>query len=214
MTELLEQLPSLPPLQFFSVEADVKYGKEVKKGHLLPEFAELLGEVHFADVSLAWNEEGILVEVQVRKPFEEVFYPEYEKGDALEFFFDTRDLKTAGVPTRFCHHFLVLPKEVQGIQTHEISKFRTEDSHPLCDPDDIYVETKFTSRSYQISAAFPSSILHGYDPSSFDRLGFTYRISRPKDEAQHFSVSSLFYKIEQQPSLWASLKLVQVNKSF
>lgn len=209
MTEILEQLPPLAPLQFFSVEADVKYGREIKKAHLLPEFTELLGEVRFADASLAWNEEGILIDVQVKKPFEEVFYPEYEKGDALEFFFDTRDLKSAGIPTRFSHHFLILPKEVQGIRAQEISKFKAEDSHPLCDPDDIYVETKFTARGYQISAAFPSSILHGYDPSSFDRLGFNYRISRPKDEAQHFSASSLFYKIEQQPSLWASLILVR-----
>lgn len=209
MTELLEQLPPLAPLQFFSVEVDVNYGKEVKKRHLLPEFTELLGETCFAGVSLAWNEEAVLVDVEVRKPFEEVFYPEYTKGDALELFFDTRDLKSAGVPTRFCHHFLILPKEVQGIRVHEISKFRTDDSHPLCDPEEIYVETKFKPRGYQISAAFPSSILHGYDPSSFERLGFNYRISRAKDGAQHFSVSSLFYKIEQQPSLWASLKLVR-----
>jgi hypothetical protein len=209
MTELLEQLPALPPLQFFSVEAVVKYGKEIKKGHLLPEFTDLLGEVHFTDVSLAWNEEAVLLQADIKKPFEEAFYPDYEKGDALEFFFDTRDLKTAGVPTKFCHHFLILPKEVQGIRVQELSKFRAEDSHPLCDGDDIFVQAEFTSRSYRIEAAFPASVLYGYDPLSFDRLGFTYRFHRSEGDPQHFAVSSLFYKIEQQPSLWATLKLAR-----
>lgn len=209
MTELLEQLPALPPLQFFSVEAAAKYGKEIKKGHLLPEFTDLLGEVHFADVSLAWNEEAVLVQADIKKPFEEAFYPDYEKGDALEFFFDTRDLKSAGVATKFCHHFLILPKEVQGIRVQELSKFRAEDSHPLCDGDDIFVQVAFTSKGYQMEAAFPASVLHGYDPLSFDRLGFTYRLHRSGGDPQHFAVSSLFYKIEQQPSLWATLKLTR-----
>lgn len=209
MTELLEQLPALPPLQFFSVEVDIKYGKEVKKNHLLPEFTDLIGEVHFADVSLAWNEEAILLKVDVKKPFEEAFYPDYEKGDAFDFFFDTRDLKTTGVPTRFCHHFLVLPKEVQGVRVQELSKFRAEDSHPLCDSTDIFVETDFSSKGYQLTLAFPSAVLHGYEPHSFDRLGFTYRIHRSGGNPQHFATSSLFYKIEQQPSLWASLKLTR-----
>lgn len=209
MTEVLEQLPSIPPLQFFAVEVNVEYGKEIGKRHLLPEFSGLLGEVHFANVALAWNEEAILIEAEIKKPFEEAFYPDYAKGDALEFFFDTRDLKTAGAVTRFCHHFVILPKEVQGVRAQEVSKFRAEDSHPLCDPEDVYVEADFHANRYELKIVFPSSVLHGYDPSLFDRLGFTYRVTRPKGESDHFSLSSLFYKIQQQPNLWASLKLVR-----
>jgi len=207
MTEILQQLPPISPLHFFSVEADLKYGKEIKKGHLLPEFTDLLGEIYFTDISMAWNEEKILLDIRVKKPLEEVFYPDYQKGDAMEFFFDTRDLKTAGVPTKFCHHFLILPKEVQGIRAQELSKFRAEDSHPLCDGADILVETEFKTKSYELKVTFPSIVLHGYDPFSFGRLGFTYRIHRSGGDPQHFSTPSLFYKIEQQSSLWSSLKL-------
>jgi hypothetical protein len=207
MSELLEKLPPLPPLQFFAITAEIKKGAEIKKTHLLPEFSDLLAEVNFADVFMAWNEEGILLKVEVRKSFEEAHYPDYQKGDALEFFFDTRDLKTAGFPTRFCHHFLVLPKDVQGVQVQELSTFRTEDTHPLCDPDEIEVKTTFAGRGYQMEIFFPAHVLHGYEPTSFDHLGFTYRIHRAKGPSQHFALSSLFYKIEQTPSLWGSLIL-------
>lgn len=207
MSDLLETLPSIPPLQLFAITADLKKGKELKKGHLLPDFSEYLAEVHFADLLMGWSEEGLTLRAEVHKAFEEAHYPDFQKGDALEFFFDTRNLKTAGFPTRFCHHFLILPKEVQGVQVQELSSFRTEDSHPLCDPGDIFVETEFTSRSYQVKAHFPAHVLHGYEPVSFDQLGFTYRFHRPKGPPQHFAVSSHFYKIEQSPSLWGSLIL-------
>lgn len=55
----------------------------------------------------------------------------------------------------------------------------------------------------------PSQCLYGYDPKQFDRLGFTYRINRAGGQPQHFSVISQEYQIDQQPSLWGSIKLVK-----
>lgn len=209
-----EKFPAIAPIHFFRVNFDLKYGKEISrrlfsKGYLLPNTSEFLGEEHFADVAMAWHDQGIEVEIEVRKKFEEAFYPKYDQGDAIELFFDTRDLKDAGFPTRFCHHFMILPQEVQGVRALELTRFRNEDSHPLCEPSQIQVETQIEARSYTVKVHLPAEILHGYDPKAFDKLGFTYVIHRPKYESQHFAVSSSYVQVAQHPSLWASAKFVR-----
>ncbi len=203
-----EKFPPIAPLHFFRLNVDVKYGKQLGKKYLLSDMSDLLGEESFSDVSLGWHEEGIFARIDVNKPFEEAIYPKYEQGDAIELFFDTRDLKEAGFPTRFCHHFLILPQEIQGVRSLELTRFRSEDSHPLCDPGAIQVHTENHLRSFTVDIHLPAEILHGYDPRSFDRLGFTYCIHRPKKESQHFAVSSSYVSVPQHPSLWATCKLI------
>lgn len=212
VSEQFEELPALFPADFFALSFDLLYSKKTpsgKKSFLLPDTSSLLGEESFAKVFLAWNEKGIFIEAEIDKLFEECFFPEYSEGDSLELFFDTRDLKTTGFATRFCHHFLILPRAIDGVQSQEITHFRTEDRHPLCDPSELEVEVKFGRNDYKLEIFIPSSCLQGYDPLSFDRLGFTYRINRYQGPPQHFSVSSQFYSIQQQPSLWSSLKFTK-----
>jgi hypothetical protein len=205
--DLLEGIEALSPLDFFALSFDIEHAKAFRKLSPLPNTAPFLGEEKFADVSMGWNEEGVLIKVEVDKPFEECAFPQYHLGDAVELFFDTRDLKTAGFLTRFCHHFVILPKEVGEIRAQELTRFRTEDTHPLCDPDEIVIETDFGRKKYTLEITIPSNCLHGYDPISFDRLGFTYRIHRFKGAPQHFSVSSRYYSIEQEAALWSQIKL-------
>lgn len=206
---LSEKFPSIAPLHFFRLNVDLKYGKDLGKKALLPNTSELLGEEDFADVVLQWHQEGIFAKFLINKPFEEVFYPKYDEGDAIELFIDTRDLKEAGFPTRFCHHFLILPQETQGIQALELTHFRSEDGHPLCDPAAIDVHTENSSQKFTVTIHLPAEILYGYDPLAFDRLGMTYSIHRPKGESQHFALSSRFVSIAQNPSLWATCKLTR-----
>ena len=213
--ELLEVLEPLLPIDFFAIAGDIAHAKKIptakffKQTHLLADTSELLNEEKFADIALAWNEEAIFVEAHFHKTFEAAFYPDYAKGDSLELFFDTRDLKTAGFATRFCHHFLILPQEVHGVRVQELTRFRTEDSHPLCDPDLISAETHFGKRDYKLTVVIPRECLHGFDPMNFDRLGFTYRCNRENGPPQHFSVSSDYFSIEQHPRFWASLRLIK-----
>jgi hypothetical protein len=213
--ETLEAYPPLAPLEFFSLEGRILYSKSapssklMKRSFLLPDTSEWLAEERFADVALAWNEEGIFVDVFVEQAFEEAAYPRYFEGDAVELFFDTRDLKTAGFATRFCHQFVFLPQPVQGIQAQEITHFRTEDTHPLCDAAELQVNTEIESKKYAMQIFIPASCLHGYDPATFDRIGMTYRIHRFKGSPQHFALSSQHFSLEQHPRLWASFKLVK-----
>lgn len=211
--EVLEKLPALVPMEFFSMEGEFHYSKslpsskQMRRDFMLFDASSWTGEEHFADVAAFWNESGLYFNVYVNQPFQEACYPRFSEGDAVELFLDTRDLKTAGFATRFCHHFLFLPQAIQGVQVQELTRFRTEDTHPLCDAADLQVSAVFLKTSYELHIFIPAHCLHGYDPFSFERIGFTYRIHRFRGQPQHFSLISRHFTLEQHPRLWASLIL-------
>lgn len=208
------QVFALNPVQFFALSCDCFYLPT--KEHIpsltenaLPSTQRLTREDHFAKVAMGWNEEGIGVCVQVQHAVGEAYYPNLEQGDSVELFIDTRDLKSAGFNTRFCHHFFFLPQSIDGITKGEKTHFRTEDNHPLCDPQALYCQTQLKKNHYQMKIFIPTQCLYGYDPKQFDRIGFTYRINRQEGDPQHFAIVSQDYQIDQQPSLWGSVKLVK-----
>ena len=216
-----EEFVSITPVNFFQLNIDCAYLHEFAKSKfpsidgknsrhfLLPDMTSLCSEFSFAQVAMGWHEEGIELYVKVDKPFQRASYPDVEKGDSFEVFIDTRDVKTSGFNTRFCHHFFFLPESIEENIAGEITRFRTEDAHTLCNPNDLKVKSVLKAGNYALNIFIPSQCLHGYDTEQFDRLGFTYRVNRSDGFAQHFSVTSDDYQIEQQPSLWSSLRLVR-----
>lgn len=218
MLENEDEPLSITPVNFFQIQATCSYltpntfptltAKNSQK-YLLPDTSALCVENHFADVAMGWNHEGIEVLATVKVPSIQTAYPNITNGDSVELFFDTRDVKTSGFNTRFCHHFFFLPEAVEGVNAGEITRFRTEDVHELCDPKDLNVKSLVKSNGYSLHILIPTQCLYGYDPDQFDRLGFTYRINRTTGRSQHFSVTSDEYQVEQQPSLWSSLQLIK-----
>lgn len=209
---------SLSPINFFQIRAACRYFapnpfpaislKNYSK-FLLPDTSVLCHQDPFAEVALGWNEEGIEAFVDVKHIFLKSSYPNVRDGDSVELFLDTRDLKTSGYNTRFCHHFFFLPQEIDGVSKGEMTRFRTEDKHELCEASELLLNNQFKKSNYRMHIFIPSQCLHGYDPEQFDRLGFTYRINRFKGDPQHFSVLSEEYQLEQQPSLWSSLQMTK-----
>jgi len=198
---IFEELPALSPVQFFSLSWDCPYVKEDLRAndeHRIPSTAELLGEEEFADLYMGWNEQKISLEIRSQRRSE---------SDSVEFFFDTRDLKTKVQISKFCHHFVFTPDEKDGVFGKEMTRFRNEDIHRLCDPRELFVDVEGDDSSYILRIQIPAVCLFGYDPFQFQRLGFTYRVNRANGPSQHFAVSSEEFNIEQQPSLWATVKL-------
>jgi hypothetical protein len=173
----------------------------------LPDIEELLDQERFAYVSLFWNEEGIGGTIRVQRPFEAAFFPDYAKGDAIEIFIDTRNNKKAGFASKFCHQFVLLPVEVEGVTAKEVTRFRSEDAHELCDPSYIEVRSIFLAKSYQVEFMIAKEALHGYDPILFPKLGFAYRIYKGRAKVQSFPFSCKSFEPLHHPSLWASLYL-------
>lgn len=212
---MFEEKPlSLTPINFFALSSDCHYLPDIKMApafstHLLPNTSHLCHEYAFAKVAMGWNEAGLAFQIQVDQPLVKANFPDLQRGDSVELFIDTRDLKSAGFNTRFCHHFYFLPEPVGEQLCGEITHFRTEDCHPLCDPHLLQCETYSGKKDYKLKIFIPAQCLYGYDSKQFDRVGFTYRINRMGGKPQHFSVVSQDYQIEQQPSLWSSIRLVK-----
>lgn len=205
-----DDLPSLSPVQFFGISCTCNYIRgslKPDKDHLLTSTSDLLNEEAFADVYAGWNVEKLSFYIVVRAPFQKIGEGDFRRGDSIELFIDTRDLKTKGAVSRFCHHFVFFAAQSQNFYGREVTRFRSDDMHRLCHPEDLQVIPKIEDRSYRISIEIPSHCLHGYDPLSFSRLGFTYRINRTGGPPQHFAVSSEEYTIEQHPATWGTLKL-------
>lgn len=200
--ELLEQMDPFLPADFFSCYFSIHRNLEK-----VPSVSELLGEDPFASLSLAWSEEGIVGKLSSEKPFQDSFFPDYEKGDSLEIFIDTRDHKKGGFATRFCHHFLFLPTRVNSIQAQEITRFRLEDTHPLCSSSDLSVSSHLGKNTYELCFTIKAEALHGYDPLQFPRIGFAYILNRCKGKPQQFPISSERFDFLGAPSLWASVTL-------
>jgi hypothetical protein len=214
----MQQPMAMVPVHYFALSFDCRYlaSKEIEackgvlgKEYHVPSSAAFCGEDPFAAVSMAWNQQGLAFSVEVQQPVKHSCYPNIEQGDSVQLFIDTRDIKSSGYNTRFCHEFFFLAQEVDGWSAGESTHFRGDDSHSLCDPALLQRKVKVTSTGYTMQMVIPASCLHGYDPDQFDRLGFTYRINRAQFFPQHFSASSFDYQIEQQPSLWASCRLIR-----
>lgn len=209
-----EGLPNLRPASFFNIGFDCPYipfkgwEKVIEQSkYKVPDTSFLCLEEPFAEMHMGWNEEGLAFAVHSSSPAEKSVLPDVAKGDSVELFIDTRDVKTAGFTTKFCHHFFFLPQEVDGETRKEITRFRNEDAHELCNAHSLELATRMTSNGYVMKIFIPAQCLFGYDPKETMRLGFTTRINQYNGPSQHFSVVTDEFPIEQQPALWSSVKL-------
>lgn len=213
----MENQVPITPTNFFQLRADCfrlppsknhfALSSKNYKNYLLPDTSILTNENSFSKVAMGWSSEGLEIFLWIDEPYSRTLYPQLEKGDSFELCIDTRDVKTSGYNTQFCHHFFFLPELVEGVQAGEITKFRTEDAHELCDSRELKVQSTFSTHHYLLQCFIPTHCLTGYDPEQFNRLGMTYRVNRFNDSPQQFSVLASEYKFEEQPSLWASIHL-------
>lgn len=216
---MLEDIIPIAPIHFFALQLDCLYFRERKKhiwdkAHYLPDLSALSSLENFAEIALGWSEKGFFIFLDVKRPLLKCEFPQLQKGDSLELFFDTRDVKNSGYNTKFCHHFYFLPQKIKDEeketpQAAEITHFRGEDKHELCDPSLLIASTIEKRNSYQMNIFIPKECLHGFDPLQFERIGFSYRINRFEGEPQCLSANPNNFSIEQQPALWASLKLIK-----
>lgn len=195
-------------LRFDILPCDAAAPTKLAARYRLPDTTDLTGDYPEAEVRAGWSAEGLAFTIIVRSKFERAVYPQIDKGDAVELFIDTRDVKTSGFNTRFCHRFFFLPEASDGHQKGELTHFRTEDAHPHCEADDLGLSVEQSSTTCAYKIFIPSRCLVGYDTDQFQRIGLTYRIHVAGESPQHLSAMTSDFRIEEQPSLWATGRMV------
>jgi hypothetical protein len=195
------------PEYFFEFEFTCpKWQRKWGEDSLLPSTSSLFGQDSGAAVSVAYDETGLYFFIEVEASQVQVKYPDFQKGDSVELFIDTKNLKNARTTHRFCHHFYILPERVEGHMMGECTRFRTEDSHPLCQSEELEVKVVRKKSGYKIEAFIPEKALIGFQPEAGSCLGFCYRINRSQGATEQLGLP-LQLAVEQAPYLWPTLKL-------
>ncbi len=200
----LRDFPAVLPLHFFEVELDVRKGG---KPTLINGHPEFLDEEPFSEVYLAVSEKGICIQLKVFKPFEKAVFPDVEKGDGIEFFVDTRGIQGSLIIHKYCHHFVFIPKEVDGILGVEVTRFKTNDKRELAQKESLKLSTQFTKNGYSMEVFIPDIALFGYEPIEYPSVKIAYIVHRGSAESNHFPKSGREYSLKDHPSLWATLVL-------
>ncbi len=175
--------------------------------------AEMEGKPTFADVRVAWSEEGLALSVEVRgkkqSPWCRTNRP--DESDAVQVWIDTRDVHTVHRAGRFCHRFLFMPLG-QGPRADQPAAqwmpIHRAKEHPRAIPHGaLRLRSKKRPGGYLLEALIAADALTGFDPREHPRLGFTYAVTDRELGEQTLAVGSPLPYAE-DPSLWATLTLV------
>jgi hypothetical protein len=187
--------------------------------HLGPEcrldnFAALDGRPNFADVRLAWNEDGLAVELEVRgkdqPPVGDAAKPRL--SDGLSLWVDTRESRGSHRASRFCHQFHFLPRgggEDKDEPVFVQSKInRALQDAPLAPPGTVAVRCATRKTGYRLAAFMPAAALAGFDPAQSPRLGLFY-IVRDAELGEQALGASADLPVTEDPTLWSVVELVR-----
>jgi len=217
-------LDLLPRRAFFRFEfplhyhrAPLKLDGELKKWsrkHLLPSLVALEGRAPFADVYMAWNEDGLYAAFDVpdrRGPLD-CDAAQWWKKDGLRLCIDTRDAREIKRATRFCHFFYILPtgggparkQPVVGVHRMRHAK----EPPPAVDVSLIQIGAHVTRGGYTLEVGIPAGCLNGWDPAEHPRIGVFYKIKDTTLGEQHLSATDeLGWNAD--PSTWATAVLTR-----
>lgn len=218
-------MPLIPSRFLLRVAYPCKYLKRIpraKEDRLLDlpadcridNFASMDDQKNFAEVALAWNEQGLGVQVEVRGK-DELPHADASRArssDGLTLWVDTRDARTSHRASRYCHQFHFLP--TGGGPDHDEpvmaqSKLnRALQDAPLCSPRNVLFKSAIRKSGYLLEAFLPADVLNGFDPEQNPRLGFYYVVRDSELGEQVLSVGPEFPYWE-DPSVWSVLELVR-----
>ena len=174
----------------------------------LPNLAVLDGQEQFAEFYASWNVDGLYFAVDVKKaPALEVQPDRPLRGDGLQIWVDTRDVRDAHRGSRYCHHFFVLPGKGSRKTVGGQVRLRRARAHSkLCQPDELQVACRKKRSGYSLEVHLPVSTLTGFDPEENNRLGFTYLLRDRKLGRQYWTADEPL-PVSYDPSLWGTLVL-------
>ena len=187
---------------------------ELPESARLDPFADVDGAPSFADVRLGWNELGLGLTVEVKAkdnfPIGDVDRP--RQSDGVTLWIDTRGDRTSHRATRTCHQFHFIAAgggknkdEPAFVQT---KIHRALQDAPLASSGDVPFRYERMKGGYRIEAFLSASVLSGFDPEQYPRLGVFYAV-RDFEKGEQTPGADSDFPFAEDPSLWASLELVK-----
>jgi hypothetical protein len=178
----------------------------------LPDLTTLHGQLAFGEVRAGWAPEGLAF--AVRADVGHVVHVDREhpfRSDGIEVWIDTRDSRDARKPTRFCHHFLVLPGGAglggRTCAVRELNPGGVKRPEDMADVRRIHAAARPTGQGYALECFLPAEVLVGYTPQEAVSIGLAYRLRSPVCGLQDLAWGEGF-PLWRNPSLWLSARLL------
>ena len=182
-------------------------------GCRIPDLMALDVGSSFADLWMAWNEDGLRLALDVKGNLSPEVLPRQPlAGDSLQVWLDTRDVRDAHRASRYCHHFCFAPGGGGRSRRKPLARqfrIRRARSHGrICDPALLGVASRISKSGYRMEVHIPADAMTGFDPEENTRLGFTYVL---KDHAlgRQFWTADEPLPVAYDPSLWGTVELVR-----
>ncbi len=219
-----ERLIASPFLFRFAIPCLRQDAEWSKKGIQLPEDCslpcfELLDQTDpkqiqaWADVRVAWNPSGIILNVRVTGKRQPPWCrtSRIEDSDGMAVWINTRNTSEIHRASRFCHEFRFLPsgggaKMTEPVARQLVIQRAKENASSDGDPPKIRSERRVDG--YLLEALIPASTLTGYSPDEHNQLGFHYVLS-DREMGQHVMTVGEPFPCDSDPSLWSTLELIE-----
>ena len=212
----------IPNRSFFKFAYPCPYRAKAPKldGHLgdwgdryrIPDLSALEGGEPFADFFMSWNEAGLYFAISVEGSGVDVLPKQPLRGDSLQIWIDTRDVREVHRASRYCHHFYFLPSGAGREGRHPIGRQmrirRARAYGRLCDPQRLGIASRVLKSGYRMEMHLPSEVLTGFDPEENNRLGFSYLLKDGRRGRQHWTADEPL-PVSYDPSLWGTVELVR-----
>lgn len=180
----------------------------------LTSLGELDNSACFADVRMAWSDEGIglSVEVSGRSRPPKCLVEQPTTSDGLHVWLDTRNTQTVHRATKFCQQFSLLPMGGGSGGGEPIAiavpLARAREEAALPEASLVELQSHVQNEGYWLDAWLPKEVLFGFEPSSHSSLGFHFAVRDSQLGEQTLAVTSEF-PYASDPSLWQTMMLRQ-----
>jgi hypothetical protein len=199
-----------PRIEGITMDGDLRDWQAIAP---LPPLCTLDGMEPFAEMKIAYNDSGIYVATFTeRERAVAVSRQRPHSADSLQVWLDTRGGLSGHRATRFCHHFILLPKGGGRGRDDPVGRQmeirRASDQPTLARPEDITIAIHQDETSYSLEALLPAAILNGFTPELGQTIGFTYLITDLVRGRQTYACGDEF-PYSYDPSTWGRLRLGQ-----
>ncbi|MEM8865808.1 MAG: hypothetical protein AAGF31_09730 [Planctomycetota bacterium] len=196
-----------------------KSGVLLDESYRLPDLAALdagtaSAESRFADVRIAWSEEGLAMIVKVTGKKQPVWCRDsrLEDSDGLQVWIDTRATHNIHRASKFCHRYIFTPGgggrgATEPIADQLLINRARENARPVR-PRQLQVASKIKEDAYAMALFIPAAALEGYDPAQYQSLGFHYQVFDRELGLQTFA-NGMEFPVDEDPSCWATLELAK-----
>ncbi len=186
----------------------------LEEKHRIQCFGHFDDQDPYADVRVAWCDDGLLVTCAVTGKEKSLWCRSTQilESDSVQLWIDTRNTHNVHRATGFCHWIVLMPAGDGPRNDRPMSTMlkinRSKDDPPTMNRLPIPVAATRTKGGYTLRAHIPAACLHGWDPAEHRRIGFSVAVIDRELGWQTLG-SGPEFPITEDPSLWHTIELFE-----